>query len=123
MIVLLTALAGAAGASLRWGLGLFFSRWWQQSSIPLPMLIVNLLGSFGLGLFLSSWAGTIPFDAYDDPVFSAVGVGFFGAFTTFSTFSVEAVTLLQEKKVMPFLWYTALSLIGSLGAFILGYLM
>lgn len=123
MTVLYLLTAGAAGAVTRYSIGLMLTGRLPSSSIPLPMLVVNILGAFGLGIFLSLYMGAIPLDAYDDPVFTTIGVGFFGAFTTFSTFAVEAVMLIREKKWMPFLWYTSISIIGSLAAFITAYLM
>lgn len=123
MTIVLLLAAGAAGAVSRYLLGLLFVSRLPASSIPLPMLAVNMLGSFGLGVFLSLYIGVIPMDAYDDIWFTTFGIGFFGAFTTFSTFAVEAVSLIHERKWMPFLWYVSLSIIGSLVAFIFGYLM
>ncbi|SDO34299.1 fluoride efflux transporter CrcB [Alkalicoccus daliensis] len=123
MSILFILFSGAAGAVSRYLAGLFLSKRFPADKKPLPMLLVNILGSFGLGIFLSLRAGTVPLDIYSDPWLITIGTGFFGAFTTFSTFSVEAVTLFQQKKWMFFLWYVSLSIIGSLAAFIFGFIL
>jgi fluoride exporter len=123
MTVIWLMFAGAAGAVCRYMLGMFFARKFSKQAIPIPMLLVNVTGSFGLGVFLSLYMQTIPLDAYDNTWFVTAGTGFFGAFTTFSTFAVEAVNLLRSGKRMPFFWYTALSIVGALMAFIFGFLI
>ncbi|WP_143522720.1 CrcB family protein, partial [Pseudomonas sp. 2822-15] len=52
--------------------------------------------------------------------FLIIGIGFFGAFTTFSTFSVEAITLFQKRKWIPFITYLVLSIGGSIVTFLIG---
>lgn len=61
-----------------------------ESSIPVPTMIVNISGSFLLGLIVGM-------DVYATAYF-ILAIGFLGAFTTFSTFAVEAVTLWREKR-------------------------
>ena len=67
---------------------------------PFGTLAVNLLGSFGLamfGLWLGERAGMSP------QLRLLVGAGFFGAFTTFSTFANDSMALLEEGGLGPFL--------------------
>ena len=62
-------------------------------SFPYATLLVNVIGSLGLGALLAALEqGLIP----DLPWRPLVTVGFFGALTTFSTFSMDNVTLLQD---------------------------
>lgn len=122
-MILLMALAGGLGALLRYMIGVLLTDRFTKSSFPVPMVAVNLAGSFGLGLFLGLYLGYIPLDAYEDPVFLMAGVGFFGAFTTFSTFAVETITLLRRGAWMPALWYSSITIIGSLGTFLFGFLL
>lgn len=90
MTVLMVALGGAVGAVARWGLG-----GWVQSlldtTFPLGTLFVNILGSFLLGFFMPFFESL----AWSSDVRTLVTIGFLGAFTTFSTFSYEAVVLLE----------------------------
>lgn len=90
MLIVMVAVGGALGAVARYGLG----GWVQgfvSTSFPLGTLAVNVLGSFLLGLsfyLLESLAVSAETRAM-------VTIGFLGAFTTFSTFSYEAVVLLE----------------------------
>jgi CrcB protein len=90
MTVLMVALGGAFGAVARFGLG-----GWVQSVVdttfPLGTLFINVLGSFLLGFSLPFFEGL----AWSADTRTLVTIGFLGAFTTFSTFSYEAVVLLE----------------------------
>lgn len=69
--------------------------------IPLPYgtLAVNVLGSFGLAIF-GVWFGSRT--GLSPNVRLLIGTGFFGAFTTFSTFANESINLAQNGNWMPF---------------------
>lgn len=87
MQLLLIATAGALGAVARYGL----SGWIQNRAafFPWGTLVVNVLGSFLLGFaFRYLEATTLPAEWRQ-----AATIGFLGAFTTFSTFSYEAVAM------------------------------
>jgi len=88
MLILLVAAGGALGAVARYGL----SGWVQgllSTSFPMGTLVVNVLGSFLLGLsFFLLESLALPAGAR-----SMITIGFLGAFTTFSTFSYEAIVL------------------------------
>ena len=90
MLVLMIALGGAFGAVARYGL----SGWVQNAldtSFPLGTMAVNVLGSLLLGFTLPLFESL----AWSAEVRTMVTIGFLGAFTTFSTFSYEAVVLLE----------------------------
>ncbi|MCE7794107.1 fluoride efflux transporter CrcB [Salipaludibacillus sp. CUR1] len=120
MNVFLVALGGGTGAVGRYLLGLWIKGRMPQKKIPTAMLFVNLTGSLGLGLFFGFIYNEVPMLAYDDPLFLLVGIGFFGAFTTFSTFSVETSALLQKKKWPEAALYIGLTIGGSIAAFLAG---
>lgn len=85
--IILVALGGALGSSLRYGctLGVDHLAWHPT----IATLIVNVLGSFLIGMVISS---------SDKPTFTLfASVGFCGGFTTFSTFSSQNVRLLQQS--------------------------
>ena len=84
MTLLLASLAGAVGAVCRYAV----SGWAQQASrsdFPVGTLAVNLAGSFLLGV-------TVGIDQLGSET-SLLAVGFFGGFTTFSTWMVETIRL------------------------------
>lgn len=84
MEIFLISLGGALGAPLRYAVG----QWLHSTSFPWRTLTVNGLGSFFLGLVI--------FAASHEPLVLLVGVGFCGAFTTFSSFSFETVALWER---------------------------
>jgi CrcB protein len=113
MKLLMIALGGAAGASLRYWFGARLARHTFVLAIPFAMIIANGIGSFGLGIATAL--------AEHGPVSPAVTAGFFGAFTTFSTFSLEAVQLVENKQYAQAFFYIAFSSVGSIALFALGY--
>jgi len=86
------AAGGALGAVMRWYIAGFIQRL-SGSAFPWGTLAVNIVGSFLLG-FLFVWM--LERVTVGELLRLAVTVGFLGAFTTFSTFSVETARLLQE---------------------------
>lgn len=107
---------GALGTLARYGMqGLVQQR--TSSDFPSGTLAVNLLGCFLLG-GIAEYALmhlSIP------PEWRiGITVGFFGAFTTFSTFSWEAVHLLQDGEWWRATTYVLASVIGGLLAVVLG---
>jgi len=90
--MLAIAAGGAMGAVLRWWLAGAIQRL-AGGSFPWGTLAVNVLGSFLLG-FLFVWL--LERSTVGELTRLAITVGFLGAFTTFSTFSVETVRLMNE---------------------------
>lgn len=121
MIYVLLAGGGALGAVCRYGVGLAMMKMFPHPKIPVAMLFVNILGSFALGLFYNQMFGVIPVPGNENMLFLSIGVGFFGAFTTFSTFSVESYQLWRDKKWVALLLYISFSVLGSIPAFFLGF--
>ena len=109
--VALIALFGAAGALARLGLGNVV----PHRSFPWSTLLINVSGSFALGLLLT-WGAT----KLSQPVGSALGVGFLGAYTTFSTFTVEATLLGDDGRLPAAAMYIAISAALGLAAAITG---
>lgn len=102
------ALFGALGAISRYGASVFIARFLpatspERAAFPWPTLIINVIGSFLLGVIVTLVAQRV----LDEEWRYALGVGFLGAFTTFSTFSVETDEMIQCG-----LWTTAAFYIG-----------
>lgn len=118
MNLLLVGLGGAVGAMLRYAVGIYMMKKFPQSPIPIAMLIVNIVGSLGLGLFLGLYFES---GISATPLLLFVSVGFFGAFTTFSTFSVETMQLLRAKKLKKAFLYVFLTMFFSMLSFSCGF--
>lgn len=104
----LVALGGALGALTRYGLGLVALRLGGHfASFPLMTLLINVSGSFVLGL-LTAMVGR---GAVPPEVRLLLSVGFLGAYTTFSTFSVDTDGLLLRGEYGK----AALYLFGNVG--------
>ena len=103
------ALGGALGAVSRYGVGLIAVRAWG-TNLPLGTVLVNLVGSFLMGLavpLLLAKAGT------SEALRLALAVGFLGSFTTFSTFSLDTLALLETGR-------PGWALANALGSVVLG---
>lgn len=88
------SVGASAGAVLRWGLGLALN----AAFPPLPMgtLVANLAGGYLIGVALALF-GNHP--AWAPEWRLLVITGFLGGLTTFSTFSAEVTTLLQQGRL------------------------
>jgi len=86
MLLLFIAVAGGIGAGLRYTIDALVMRG-RRGAFPLGILIINVTGSFALGV-VAGLGSTI-----DGGWASAIGVGLLGGYTTFSTVSVETVLL------------------------------
>ncbi len=93
MRILAIAFFGALGAVSRYGASVFLARLLPaRTTFPWPTLLINVVGSFLLAVIVTLVAQRV----LDEEWRYALGVGFLGAFTTFSTFGVEVETMLQR---------------------------
>lgn len=103
------------GAWGRYGLGLWLNN--ESQALPIGTLVANLVGGLLIGLSVG-WLDRVP--ALDPAWRLIIVTGFLGALTTFSTFSLEAVTLISRGQVGWALGHSALHLFGSIGAAAIG---
>lgn len=111
--ILLVAIGGFFGTVSRY----FISKNWNghKTKIPFGTLTVNLLGSFFLGILIGKNLG--------EAVYAIFGIGFMGAFTTFSTLKAETLQLLEQKETIKAAFYLSITYIGGITAGFLGLLI
>ena len=108
------ALGGALGAMARYGVGLMVVRA-GQGGFPVAVILVNVLGSFLMGalvVYLGQKSLT-----HLSPLLMT---GVLGGFTTFSAFSLEAVTLFERGDVGQAAVYVVVSVVVSIAALMFG---
>ncbi|MDR2703029.1 MAG: fluoride efflux transporter CrcB [Cellulomonadaceae bacterium] len=122
--VILVALGGGVGAATRYGIIELLSRHPEsQTKVPFPFgtIIVNLLGSFLIGVITGLVAGA---QAMNGELWRLLlATGFCGGFTTFSTATVDFVTLQRAGQQRKALLSAAANLVLSLVAVGLGLLV
>lgn len=116
-MLLAVAGGGAIGSVARYVVGVVMLR--SSSGFPLSTLLINVAGSFFIGLFARL------FDAPDhhQVLRVALTVGICGGFTTFSAFSAETVTMLQQGKVGRAALYVMVSLVAGVCATFAGLMV
>jgi len=116
-MLLAVAGGGAIGSVARYVIGVLLLR--AGNGFPVSTLLVNVVGSFLIGLFARL------FDAPDHNQLLRVAltVGICGGFTTFSTFSAETVTLLQQGKPGRAALYVTVSLVAGVLATFAGLMV
>ena len=107
------AIGGLGGVLARFGIGRLTE---HHTTLIWSTVAINIAGSFLLGLLTATrW--------FSRDVREGIGVGFLGGFTTFSTFSVQAVLEVDAGREGRALAYVAVSVVGGLAAGALGYLL
>lgn len=108
---------GALGSALRYAVSVWLSQR-LSSGFPWHTFAVNVSGAFLLGLLVTAVVDRSGWGSWQ----LFVGVGFLGGFTTFSTFSVETLRLLQDGLTAAAASNVLLSVIAGLAAAALGML-
>ncbi|MEJ2409481.1 MAG: fluoride efflux transporter CrcB [Novosphingobium sp.] len=117
---LFVALGGGTGAWLRFLVG----RGWtaaigpiRASEFPFGTLTVNVLGSLFMGLFVG-WLAR--FGSHGEGTRLFLAIGLLGGFTTFSSFSLDIVTLVERGQLGLAAFYTGISVIAGVMSLFLG---
>ena len=113
--VLLIALGGSLGAVARYGLATWIHGQ-TGTSFPWGTLIINLTGSFAIGFLAELFETSLASAEWR----SFLTIGFLGAYTTFSTFSLESFHLLRGGEIRLAAANILLSVVVGLIAVVLG---
>lgn len=119
MTVLAIALGGALGAVSRYGVGLLALQWFGRGW-PWGTLAINISGSLLMGFV---FALIIRHGAVHQDWQPITMVGFLGAFTTYSTFALETVVLLEADRWLAAVSYALASVGGCVLAALAGLLL
>lgn len=111
---ILVGIGGGLGAMLRY----FVYMMMKSNDFPYGTLLINILGSFVIGIVMAISIKELSFPS-DIKLFIATGIC--GGFTTFSSFSLENILLMQEGRLNTAFFYIAVSLIGGIAATWLGF--
>jgi CrcB protein len=108
------AAGGIVGATCRWAA---IELWPTGRGFPWAVFVVNVVGSFIVGVALA--------EEWDHPTWSlwardAIGIGFCGGLTTFSTFAVETAGFLRDGRTSLAFTYVSASLAAAVCAAIAG---
>lgn len=101
------AVGGFLGAIARFEVGQLFADLVRSTGFPWGTLMINLLGCFILSVFLTI---TLDLLVINPLLRLGISTGFVGAFTTFSTFTLETVQLIQTRQF----WYVGAYLFASI---------
>jgi CrcB protein len=110
------AVGGAAGAIARYAMMSAVGHW-LGTGFPYATLAVNVLGCFAMGAlveaFALAWSANPETQAF-------LTVGFLGAFTTFSAFTLDVNLLMAQGRMAPAALYVAASVLLTVAAFYAG---
>ena len=115
--LMIIGLGGFLGAILRYVIGGGVQKWSQSVDFPYGTLVVNLLGCLLIGMLtrLDEIRAVL-----SPEMRSLIFIGLLGAFTTYSTFSNEAINLINDRRFMLAAYYVSGHVVLGLGAVLLG---
>jgi len=119
VIWLLVAIGGGIGAVARHGLNGLVHRWFLGATFPHGIFLVNVLGSAVIGVIAGAIATSRLHLAIEARTFLIVGV--LGGFTTFSSFSLDTLTLVRGEHWGLAVWNVVGQVLLSLLAVFAGY--
>ncbi|MDB9741267.1 fluoride efflux transporter CrcB [Akkermansiaceae bacterium] len=109
--ILYVFLGGGAGAACRFLVGSALACQIEQGKFPFGVLVCNIVGCFLIGLFYNYASQSAP--QWFSPL---IITGFLGGFTTFSSFGLESIRMINANAYLHLSLYLAITVIGGLAA-------
>ncbi|WP_277998797.1 fluoride efflux transporter CrcB [Moorella sulfitireducens (nom. illeg.)] len=119
LVYIYIGIFGFLGAIARFEIGRYIATLWP-SVFPLGTLIINILGCFAMSFILTYSLERL---ILGPELRLGITTGFIGSFTTFSTFSVETITLLTSGNITYAAIYVLVSTLGGLTAVMAGIIL
>ena len=110
--ILYLAIGGILGTLTRYFLTIWTQHQMGAEAFPAGTLTVNIIGCLLIGLVMGIWEGRAQ-EAMPQTLKLLVIVGFLGSMTTFSSFEMETLSLVQRGQVLPALGYVLTSTVGG----------
>ena len=120
MNILFVIVGGAVGSLARYGLSVWTRALWPTVEWPVGTFVTNVAGGVLMGLLMGLLLGPLKGVIDVERTRVLLGVGVLGGFTTFSTFSLETVFMLERRHYAMALAYAVLSVVLSTGGVALG---
>ncbi|WP_428063786.1 fluoride efflux transporter CrcB [Brevundimonas sp.] len=119
--ILLVAAGGAIGSVARYGLGVAAGRWAPNAGWPAGTFAANVAGGLLMGLLV----GWLAFrgGAQQEAVRLFAAVGVLGGFTTFSSYSLEAVQMIERREIGLAAAYVVGSVVLAIAALFVGLMI
>ena len=117
--LLFVALGGALGTALRYAANLYFAERFGPN-LPYATFVVNVIGSWALGFCSQVFAAKT---IWGVPFALVVGTGVLGGFTTYSSFNLETLRMLQQGEVARAFAYASLTFVTCLALGALGIML
>ncbi len=121
--ILFVIVGGALGSLARYGLSVWMRALWPAAEWPVGTFLANIIGGILMGLLMGALLGPLKGVVDVERTRVLLGVGVLGGFTTFSSFSLETVFMLERRHYIMALGYAVLSVVLAVGGVALGMLI